>query len=88
MAEKRTVVDVEALLKNGREILVILELPRDEIVESETETVFIRRPEEGIHDKHIIQRSEVAYMRRTEREEYEVSTEFVRTLGRAPVPSR
>jgi hypothetical protein len=80
MGEKRIIVEVECLLKNGREVWLTLELPRDSVAESDGVVTYTRRPEDGLVEEHVIPRAEVAYLRQLTREVPE-GTGIFRTLG-------
>lgn len=58
-----SIVEIECLLKNGREIFLVLELPRDLIREDEQAVIVIRNPEDGTSEESRIPASEVAYMK-------------------------
>jgi hypothetical protein len=84
MGEKSTFVELEILLKSGREVWLTLELPRDSISESETTLVYTRRPEPDggapIVEEYTLQRVDVAYKRELRRE-VDADTFRMRTLG-------
>ena len=84
---EKTVVLIEALLKSGREVVLSLELPRDEVIEKDGVVVYRLHPEPGVVEDHIITPSEVAYMHRSDVDEKLRASQY-RTLGREPlVPS-
>jgi hypothetical protein len=84
MGEKSTIVELEILLKSGREVWLTLELPRDSISESETTIVYTRRPEPDggspVTEEYTIERAELAYKRELRRE-VDAGTFRMRTLG-------
>ena len=87
MGETLKTVEVECLLKNGREVFLSLDLPVDEVSEVEGVLTYRRHPEPGVIVETSIPRSEVAYLQQTTRERGE-SPEPARTLGRATVLSK
>lgn len=80
--EKQTLVDVQILLKNGREVFVTIdEAAGDTYTETPDEIVIATRHED-IRQEYTVQRSEVAFRQRTIREVMEDPRSY-RTLGRA-----
>lgn len=88
MDKPKIMITIEALLKNGREVFINVELPRDEILEGTDMVTYRINAEPGITEDHVFHTSDVAYLRRREVIEARGQSEY-RTLGReAVVPSR
>ena len=81
-------VEVECLLKNGREVFLSLDLPVDELSEAEGVLTYRRHPEPGVTVETMIPRSEVAYLQQTTRDQGETPREPARTLPRSTVLPR
>ena len=76
-----TEVTVEVLLRNGREIFLTLELPRDEILETDVAITYIRKPEPYVREEHVIPRADLAYLHTRTLEPSQTPSPY-RTLGK------
>jgi hypothetical protein len=83
MADKKaTLLEVEALLRNGREVFLQLELPRDSVREADGVITYVQVLGPDVEEEHVIRRDDVLYLR--QRTIVPGADESgLRTLGRA-----
>lgn len=79
--DKQTLVHVEALLKNGREVFLTLTLPRDSVTEVEGVLHYRIEERKGVVEEHMLPRAELAYLHLTT-QAAAVDPTGMRTLGR------